>query len=77
MKVKNITKEDKTFAPITIELVIESKNDLADLWHRLNLGYSIINKESDEVTPAWQAGPSGNGLWSMLDEIARKRGFIQ
>jgi len=76
MKVKNITKEDKTFDPITIEVVIENQMDLADLWHRLNAGAYTVHEGSDKVTPNWRAGPSGNPLWVMLDDIARERGFI-
>ena len=34
MKVKN--KKSKTFEPITLEITIETPEELCDLWHRLN-----------------------------------------
>jgi hypothetical protein len=46
MKVKNITKE-KTFEPITLEITIESEDELVDLWHRLNLSIKHVNDNSD------------------------------
>jgi hypothetical protein len=65
------------FAPITIELVLESKEDLADLWHRLNIGSYAVNEASNEVSPAWRAGGESDDLWRQLDDIARERGFIE
>lgn len=34
MKVKNITKEQNKFKPITLEITIESEDELKDLYHR-------------------------------------------
>jgi hypothetical protein len=65
------------FTPITIEVVIESERDLADLWHRLNIGALVVNENSNEVSSAWRAGGESDALWSKLDEIARERGFIE
>jgi hypothetical protein len=65
------------FDPITIELVIESKQDLADLWHRLNVGVVLIDQHSDDVTPDWRASFVSTSLWQQLDDIARERGFIE
>lgn len=76
MKSKVIDNDQKLSAPVTIEVVIENKADLADLWHRFNIGAYAVNEISDNVAPTWRAGPSSYDLWNLLDEIARERGFI-
>ena len=73
----NIKPGTPAFEPITIEVVIETVGDLADLWHRLNLGSYTVNEASNDVSPAWRAGGESDGLWSKLDDIARERGFIE
>ena len=45
MKVKNITKEEKTFKPVTLEITIESEDELNELYDRLNINFSKL-KES-------------------------------
>ena len=41
------TKETKKeFKPFTIELTIETEDELYELWHRLNLGFDDIREKS-------------------------------
>jgi hypothetical protein len=42
---KATVKENETFKPITIELVIESEQELCDLWLRLNLPRNIVDEQ--------------------------------
>ena len=76
MKSKIGSSANVVFDPITIEVVIENKADLADLWHRLNVGSLAINEVSDEVRPDWRAGWATGQLWEQLDKLARGRGFV-
>jgi len=46
MKAKIIEKENK-FEPITIELTIESEEELCDLWHRVNTNEIEIISTND------------------------------
>jgi len=76
MKAK-VTSKPTTFDPITIEVVIENERDLADLWHRLNIGALAVNENSNRVSTAWQASMASGMLWAQLDKIALERGFIE
>jgi hypothetical protein len=75
MKAKVTSKP--AFSPITIEVVLESERDLADLWHRLNIGALVVNENSSRVSTAWQASMASGLLWEELDKIALERGFIE
>ena len=76
VKSRIIPSDKPPFAPITIEVVIEGERDLADLWHRLNIGAHSVNEASDEVRTNWQASMASGLLWQQLDDIARTRGFV-
>jgi len=68
---KATVKENETFKPITIELVIESEQELCDLWLRMNLSISDVDK-SYRVLPLKYCSNSNNNLWDVLDEIVNK-----
>jgi len=44
MKVKAETLTE--FKPIKVELVIETKDELLDLWHRLNMSVACVQENS-------------------------------
>ena len=43
----------KGFTPIKVELIIESNDELLDLWHRLNMSVACVreNSECDSYHP--------------------------
>ena len=47
MKVKIIQPEEQTFQPIKIEIVIESKEEIKDLFYRLNCPISYIEQGNE------------------------------
>lgn len=72
MQVKN-KEDDEKFKPITLEIVIESEEELCSLWHRLNIN-------SEQLDPVYSSKdtlkyPIRNDriLWEHLDGLVRKR----
>lgn len=68
MKVKTNTKV-VTFEPVTIEITIETAEELLNLWHRTNMSATAIR---DHYNPT-KGSPIGVGttseLWEILDSI--------
>lgn len=66
MKVE--VKDQETFKPITIELVIESEEELCNLWHRMNISADNINKNK---TTDLYYGPDDSDytLFNKLDNL--------
>lgn len=60
-------KQDSAFKPFTIEVEIESEQDLYDLWHRLNISYIVVNENSSEHRHACSSNTSTNILWNLID----------
>ena len=76
MKLEQVNKKEETFEPIEIKLTIESKEELAELWARLNASLNAIEAHSHEYE--WiDLGRTTSlfGLWDLLDEIAIGRGI--
>lgn len=79
MKCEIIQKEKpKEFEPITIQLIIESQDELVDLWHRMNIGFGHIENTSKQdchyppfPSENYILGHSHN-LWSILDNLCKK-----
>lgn len=66
MKVE--VKDQETFKPITIELVIESEEELCNLWHRINESANSINK--NKTTDLYYgANDSDQALFNKLDYL--------
>jgi len=65
MKAKIIEKENK-FEPITIELTIESEEELCDLWHRVNTNEIEIISTNDLKHKA--NGDGCDELYNILNE---------
>lgn len=71
MKVEQLNKENKKFQPIELKITIESEQELASLWHRMNCNRSEINKASDRVLKLKCAdGWTSTGLFELLDKLA-------
>lgn len=66
-----ITSKKKEFEPITIELTIESEEELCNLWLRASLGPYIINKETVSVLK-FNADHSDSGLFYALDDEVKR-----
>ena len=67
--------EDVGFAPVELKITIESKEELQELWHRLDASVSAI---------AFNASPGCSyrfretqtlGLWDEVDRIMTARGI--
>ena len=74
MKAKIIGRKEKDFEPFTIEVTIESKEELIGLWHRLNLSRSSINREIDTFRLPLLTGANDNPmiLWDAINKEAKK-----
>jgi hypothetical protein len=64
---KATVKENETFKPITIELVIESEQELCNLWLRSNFSYRNINDEDGDLLK-YKSDGSDYDLFSKLDK---------
>ena len=51
MKVLHDEKTPAGFRPITITFVIETEEELNELWHRINANLSDIEKDHDVFVP--------------------------
>ncbi len=73
MRVREKTEEPK-FHPVKIEIILESEEEIAELWHRLNISKFQLSeyiKEQNEFT----FDTMGNSstiieLWRIIDSIA-------
>ena len=67
MKVKKTSQE---FRPITIELTIESKDELLDLWHRMNMSPRRIEKSysGTQQRPFSKGNVASREIWKLLDK---------
>ena len=68
------SKDLPKFTPVTIELVIETKEDLATLWHRANIAVDTVKENSHDydgvpVDLIYNAG----SLWTTLNGIRRDK----
>ena len=74
MKAKIIGRKEKDFEPFTIEVTVESKEELISLWHRLNLSRGSINQQSNQIYLPLISGANDNSmiLWGILEKEALK-----
>lgn len=68
MKAKIIEKQKK-FESITIELTIESAEELCDLWHRLNIGAVASDYGSYDVLKHHFSSDVNYSMWSTLNTL--------
>lgn len=65
---------NEEFAPITLEITIETVAELGDLWHRLNCSASAIrNGSSKEISDSYVS--SCSPLFDILDQLTIERGL--
>lgn len=64
-------KETKRFTPIEINLTIESKEELIELWHRLNLSNDDVNKLGNSDYPKIE-GDCTYGLFIEVDDLLER-----
>jgi len=71
-----ITKQDKSFKPFTIEIMVESLDETRDLWHRFS--FNDLDKRTEQYTKEL-ALPSREvnnfKLWDLIDEELKAQGF--
>ena len=63
-------KENTLFQPIELKLVIETEQQLCDLWHRLNVASGAINRHSDRLK--YDANEKNYDLFAILDDLVIK-----
>ena len=74
-----IKSDEQEFNPIEIKLMIESREELQELWHRLNLynlkmAYSGEGVDPDNYSFNFESNAFG-GLWGTLGRIMREKGI--
>lgn len=63
-------KENAVFQPIELKLVIETEEELCDLWHRLNIDAIHVNVYSDMIKH--RATNEDYGLFDEIDNLITK-----
>ena len=70
--------QNKTgFEPVTIEITIESRDELVDMWKRLNLGSYVVDQEhKDSIYSLYDSRCENTySLWKSLDDILKEKRF--
>ena len=69
------TKQEKPFEPVT--LVVETRDELLILWHRLNMASPVFGEYLSCFTPGAPMPGDGStdGMWRVVDEAAIARGI--
>jgi len=75
MKVKRQPSLPKpAFEPVTLEITLETKDELLTLWHHLNIDFSHVKTATDTTSKSLPDNPSGiDLLWRELDELYQER----
>lgn len=64
----NVDRQSRKFNPIHINLVIESEDELCELWHRLNISVEKLKKTaSGDVPFPTVTGNKNSALWDIID----------
>jgi hypothetical protein len=64
------------FKPLTLNILIETKDELFDLWHRLNIsGANVRDAYGDKETEVPFSDDEGSTyeLWSLIDDAVKQR----
>lgn len=82
MKIINKTKKQQTFKPITLEITIESEEELQALSHRFNSSYASLKKDIDldyfNIDKFdYRNDCKTTTIWSMLNDIAEERNLLK
>lgn len=63
--------EDQKFRPIKLEIIIESEEELCDLWHRSNASKAQIDKTIEDVLKH-KSKAVNYELFNLLDNAVHK-----
>jgi len=71
---KDIKAEDckNNFTPVKVEFVIETEEELIELWHRLNCQSEDLNNYYKKSSFK-KVGASLYGLWNVIDDICDEK----
>ena len=72
MKHKVIQKE-KEFEPVTIEITFETRDELIEIWKRLNLGCIYVDRQNTNYYDHKCDNNRTFRLWKSLDNILEHR----
>ena len=76
-KCTNISKKVENFEPITLQITLETENEVRDFWSRFVLDGDTLTKAiiKDMECPSVSYDGSINGdiIWEMIDDICIKR----
>ena len=81
MKIEHLNKKEEAFEPIELKLTIESKEELAELWARLNapvrglMDLNMFEDISDNVDPIGH--PNLYDFFDLVDDIAEEMGVLK
>jgi len=75
MKVKELDRKEKVFEPIRIEIVIETKDELCAMWHRLNIPYKNVKENSNYIKGMDPDNADVHPFWRLLNECAIDLGY--
>lgn len=68
-------KTESKFSPIIIEIVIESEQELCDLWHRMNASKRAIDESS--YTLLYPSIPPNSPLFEDLDKKVNELNLVK
>ena len=71
-------KEDVSFTPLHIHLIIESEEELINLWARCNISSGVVRKENKAFLGATYSGvfDSDSDLFDLLDNKISERSLL-
>lgn len=65
MKVEIIDPKEQ-FKPVKMGITFETKNEMRALWHRLNIGNSCVEENTDKNMVDF---PDGLNLWELFNKL--------
>ncbi len=70
MKITQITlPPPQVFTPVTLEITIESFDELMILWHRININWNVIKENINNSLPRPEKDLSSQNFWNVLEQI--------
>ena len=76
MKV-TIKEDPKVFTPVTLELTIESEEELCNLWHRANVCYKYINNYSYDSYLKFKMNGNTTPFFKVLDKLVEDLNLVK
>lgn len=69
--------ETKQDFPIKLELIIESEQDIINLWHRMNTKCDVINESISCNSSIKKECTYDSTLWNVLDQLKEERNLYK